>query len=251
LGPAALAVLLARLTGIAEEMGAALRRAAFSPNIKERADCSAALFTASGDLLVQAEHIPVHLGSMPASVAAVLGRFGTDLPPGIQYAVNDPYHGGTHLNDLTLVRPVHVDGKLIGWVANRAHHADTDGPTSVASSLLIARAKVRAEMLQKILRYDQVAWVDLPPKGPAVHFNFFQGVPDPSTKGTVPEDGPRACACVGGCVCGVRVRVLLCACVVRPHRPLATSAIAGRRGSCVLCAVGVSARIEKSTPSRS
>jgi N-methylhydantoinase B len=64
---------------------------------------------------------------MPASVAAVLGRFGTDLPPGTQYAVNDPYHGGTHLNDLTLVRPVHVEGRLIGWVANRAHHADVGG----------------------------------------------------------------------------------------------------------------------------
>ena len=69
LDPASLQVLIARLTGIAEEMGAVLRRAAYSPNIKERADCSAALFTAAGELLVQAEHIPVHLGSMPASVA--------------------------------------------------------------------------------------------------------------------------------------------------------------------------------------
>ena len=74
LDPAALQVLIARLAGIADEMGAVLQRAAFSPNIRERADCSAALFTASGELLAQAEHMPVHLGSMPASVAAAIAR---------------------------------------------------------------------------------------------------------------------------------------------------------------------------------
>ena len=79
--PAALQVLISQLTGVAEEMGAVLRRASFSPNIKERADCSAALFTADGELLVQAEHIPVHLGSMPASVAAAIAA-GIDLAPG-------------------------------------------------------------------------------------------------------------------------------------------------------------------------
>ena len=125
--PAALQVLISRLTGIAEEMGAVLRRAAFSPNIKERADCSAALFTPSGELLVQAEHIPVHLGSMPASVAAAIDAFGDDLGPGEQVILNDPFAGGTHLNDITLVAPCHVDGRLIGWVANRAHHADLGG----------------------------------------------------------------------------------------------------------------------------
>src|SRR5512133_3984107 len=97
LGPAGLAVLLARLTGIADEMGAALRRGAFSPNIKERADCSAALFTADGELLVQAEHIPVHLGSMPASVRAALDALGDRVEPGDQVVLNDPYAGGTHL----------------------------------------------------------------------------------------------------------------------------------------------------------
>ena len=76
LSAAELQILISRLTEIAEEMGVVLRRAASSPNIKERADCSAALFTADGELLVQAEHIPVHLGSMPASVAAVIDRFG-------------------------------------------------------------------------------------------------------------------------------------------------------------------------------
>ncbi|MEA2702957.1 MAG: N-methylhydantoinase, partial [Actinomycetota bacterium] len=125
--PAELQVLISRLTGVAEEMGAVLRRAAFSPNIKERADCSAALFDAAGELLVQAEHIPVHLGSMPASVRAAIDAFGDALEPGDQVVLNDPFHGGTHLNDLTLVAPCFVDGRLLGWAANRAHHADVGG----------------------------------------------------------------------------------------------------------------------------
>src|SRR4051794_35039456 len=108
-------------------MGAVLRRAAFSPNIKERADCSAALFTPSGELLVQAEHIPVHLGSMPASVSAAIDAFGDRLKPGQQVLLNDPFAGGTHLNDLTLVAPCFVDDRLVGWAANRAHHADVGG----------------------------------------------------------------------------------------------------------------------------
>jgi len=125
--PAALQVLISRLTGVAEEMGAVLRRAAFSPNIKERADCSAALFTPGGELLVQAEHIPVHLGSMPASVNAAIDVFGDSLRPGQQVLLNDPFAGGTHLNDLTLIAPCFVDGRLVGWAANRAHHADVGG----------------------------------------------------------------------------------------------------------------------------
>jgi N-methylhydantoinase B/oxoprolinase/acetone carboxylase alpha subunit len=126
LEPAELQVLNSRLTGIAEEMGAVLRRAAFSPNIKERADCSAAVFTAKGELLVQAEHIPVHLGSMPASVAAAVAS-GVAVRPGDQIVLNDPFAGGTHLNDITLVAPCFMDGQLIGWTANRAHHADLGG----------------------------------------------------------------------------------------------------------------------------
>src|SRR5258706_11519722 len=113
LDPAALQVLVSRLVGIAEEMGAVLRRAAFSPNIKERADCSAALFTADGELLVQAEHIPVHLGSMPASVRAAIDALGATLRPGDQVIVNDPFAGGTHLNDITLVAPCFVDDTLV------------------------------------------------------------------------------------------------------------------------------------------
>jgi N-methylhydantoinase B/oxoprolinase/acetone carboxylase alpha subunit len=128
LTPAELQVLISRLTGVATEMGDVLRRAAFSPNIKERADCSAALFTASGELLVQAEHIPVHLGSMPASVAAAIDAFGSVVRPGDQVLLNDPFAGGTHLNDLTLVAPsFSSSGELVGWAANRAHHADVGG----------------------------------------------------------------------------------------------------------------------------
>jgi N-methylhydantoinase B/oxoprolinase/acetone carboxylase alpha subunit len=123
---AALQVLISQLTGVATEMGEVLRRSSLSPNIKERADCSAAVFTAAGELLVQAEHIPVHLGSMPASVAAAIGT-GLDLAPGEQVVLNDPFAGGTHLNDITLVAPCHAGDELIGWVANRAHHADVGG----------------------------------------------------------------------------------------------------------------------------
>src|SRR5713226_4714952 len=98
LDAAALQVLISQLTGVAEEMGAVLRRSAFSPNIKERADCSAALFTATGELLVQAEHIPVHLGSMPASVRAAIDATGggQQLREGDQVILNDPFAGGTH-----------------------------------------------------------------------------------------------------------------------------------------------------------
>jgi N-methylhydantoinase B len=129
--PAELQILASRLASVADEMGAVLRRAAYSPNIKERADCSAALFTAGGELLAQAEHIPVHLGSMPASVTAAIAT-GLQVP----MVLNDPFAGGTHLNDITVVTPLvaPVPGRggrggeaLVGWVANRAHHADVGG----------------------------------------------------------------------------------------------------------------------------
>ena len=127
-GAAALQILISRLEGVADEMGAVLRRAAYSPNIKERADCSAALFTADGTMLVQAEHIPVHLGSMPAAVRAAIDACGSRLRPGDQVMVNDPFAGGTHLNDVTLVAPTFAaSGALVGWAANRAHHADLGG----------------------------------------------------------------------------------------------------------------------------
>jgi N-methylhydantoinase B/oxoprolinase/acetone carboxylase alpha subunit len=146
LDPASLQILISRLTGIATEMGAVLRRAAFSPNIKERADCSAALFTADGELLVQAEHIPVHLGSMPASVHAALGHHGPSVEPGDQIILNDPFQGGTHLNDITLVAPCFAGDTLVGWVANRAHHADVGG--SAPGSIPADATEIFAEGLR-------------------------------------------------------------------------------------------------------
>ena len=127
LSAVALEVARHALAGVAEEMGVALRRAAYSPNIKERMDCSAAVFGPDGQMVAQAEHIPVHLGSMPLSVAAALDAFG-HLDPGVQVCLNDPYAGGTHLPDITIVAAVGDDnGRLLGYVANRAHHADVGG----------------------------------------------------------------------------------------------------------------------------
>ncbi len=110
---------------ICEEMGAVLVRSAHSANIKERRDCSAAVFDPGGEMVMQAEHIPVHLGSMPASVRAVIDR---PHQPGVSWFLNDPYSGGTHLPDITVVTPA-FDGKgaLLGFAANRAHHADVGG----------------------------------------------------------------------------------------------------------------------------
>src|SRR5215510_5976957 len=125
--PASLQVLISRLTGVAEEMGAALRRSAYSPNIKERADCSAALFTPDGEMLVQAEHIPVHLGSMPASVRAAADAVGGRLREGAPVVLNDPFACGTLRTAITLVAPCFVGDRLVGWAANRAHHANVGG----------------------------------------------------------------------------------------------------------------------------
>ena len=114
MNPAELEILRTAFAFIPEEMGVALQRSAYSPNIKERMDASCALFDEPGRMLSQAEHIPVHLGSMPASVEAVLHDFPGTLREGDQVILNDPYHGGTHLPDVTLVRPVFArgDGRL-------------------------------------------------------------------------------------------------------------------------------------------
>jgi N-methylhydantoinase B len=116
-----------RLSAIPEEMGRVLEHAACSPNIKERRDYSCALFDAQGRLVAQAAHIPVHLGAMPALMEWLLPRF--DWQPGDMVLTNDPYHAGTHLPDWTLVAPVFVGDCRVGFVANRAHHADTGGTT--------------------------------------------------------------------------------------------------------------------------
>ncbi len=124
LDPVTLSVMASALTGIAEEMGSVLIRSAYSSNIKERRDCSTALFDARGRMVVQAEHIPVHLGAMPEAVAAVMRR---DPKPGDIFALNDPYSGGTHLPDITLVSTIAHDESVIGYGVTRAHHSDVGG----------------------------------------------------------------------------------------------------------------------------
>jgi N-methylhydantoinase B len=123
LDPIELQVIVGALRAACEEMGATLVRSAHSANIKERRDASTALFDGDGEMVMQAEHIPVHLGSMPAAVRAVVGR---DHSEGVSWVLNDPYEGGTHLPDITVVTPVFA-GALIGFAASRAHHADVGG----------------------------------------------------------------------------------------------------------------------------
>jgi N-methylhydantoinase B len=139
--PVELQVLTGALRAICEEMGAVLIRSAHSANIKERRDASTALFDPRGEMVMQAEHIPVHLGAMPAAVAAILDR---EHAPDSPWILNDPYAGGTHLPDITVITPIFARGSpsgrssggigasrphLIAFAANRAHHADVGGPT--------------------------------------------------------------------------------------------------------------------------
>jgi N-methylhydantoinase B len=124
LDPITLSVLASALSGVAEEMGTALVRSAYSSNIKERRDCSAALFDARGRLVAQAEHIPVHLGAMPEAVAAVMAR---DPGPGDVFVLNDPFSGGNHLPDITLVSRLGTPARTWGYAVTRAHHSDVGG----------------------------------------------------------------------------------------------------------------------------
>ncbi len=130
--PITLEVVRNGCAAVAEEMNATLVRTAYSPNVMERRDCSCALFDAEGEMINQAETLPVHLGAMPFSVAAALERFPPEkLAPGDGIMLNDPFAGGAHLPDLTLVTPVFdADGELLGICANRAHHADVGGATA-------------------------------------------------------------------------------------------------------------------------
>ena len=121
-----LQVLSGALRATCEEMGAVLVRSAHSANIKERRDASTALFDRDGQMVMQAEHIPVHLGAMPESVAAVKDR---EQEPGDAWILNDPYQGDKFLPDITLISPLFVERRHVGFAANRAHHADVGGST--------------------------------------------------------------------------------------------------------------------------
>jgi N-methylhydantoinase B len=133
----ALSIFSSRIAAVCEEMGAVLRRAALSPNIKDRLDFSCAVFDKHGQLCAQAAHIPVHLGSMAYAMADVVATL--EWAPGDMVMLNDPYLGGTHLPDVTVIAPLFVAGACAGFVANRAHHADigttTPGSMPLSSSL--------------------------------------------------------------------------------------------------------------------
>ncbi|MBV9625500.1 MAG: hydantoinase B/oxoprolinase family protein, partial [Acidobacteria bacterium] len=122
-----LAIFNSATHSVAEEMGATLRRTAFSPNIKERRDYSCAIFDGAGELVAMGDHMPVHLGSMPMSVRAAINALA--FSPGDVAVLNDPFAGGTHLPDITMVLPVFVGGQKepIFYTAARAHHADVGG----------------------------------------------------------------------------------------------------------------------------
>jgi N-methylhydantoinase B len=158
LDPVTLSVLSGALAGIAEEAGALLVRGAYSSNIKERRDCSSALFDAQGRMVAQAEHIPVHLGAMPEAVAAVMER---EPSAGEVWILNDPYRGGTHLPDVTLVSPMAVEEEVLGYAVTRAHHSDVGGmrPGSMPADsreiyqegLIIPPLRLTDELLELIL----------------------------------------------------------------------------------------------------
>ncbi|MBN2334988.1 hydantoinase B/oxoprolinase family protein [Candidatus Bathyarchaeota archaeon] len=122
-------VIKGALVYAAEEMGIALKKSAYSPNIKERMDHSCALFNHRRELIAQAEHIPVHLGSMALAVRVGLETYRGTLEPGDMLLLNDPYISGTHLPDLTLIAPVYSDGEVVAYAANKAHHTDVGGKT--------------------------------------------------------------------------------------------------------------------------
>ncbi len=152
------------LSSIAEEMGVVLIRAGFSPNIKERRDLSCAIFMADGEMIAQAAHIPVHLGSMSFAVKAV--TIEPEISEGDVFILNDPFRGGTHLPDVTCIAPVFVEGKLEFYVASRAHHADMGGLTPgsmplsrsiheegilIPPSKLYSRGRLNKSLFDKIL----------------------------------------------------------------------------------------------------
>ncbi len=157
-----LEVIGAALLTIAEEMGTALIRSSYSTNIKERQDCSTAIFDARGEVIAQAEHIPMHLGSLLGVVREVLARYPeASLAPGDVFIANDPYTGGgTHLPDINLVSPVFAGGQLFGFVANIAHHADRSGERirtiwdeglRITPIRLVEAGRLRADVMELLL----------------------------------------------------------------------------------------------------
>jgi N-methylhydantoinase B len=127
--PITTSVVQHRLFGIVEEMGEAMLRTSYSQILNSSRDFSMAICAADGDLVAQAEHIPVHVGAMPWATRALVAHFGTDVHPGDVFLLNDPYFGGSHLPDVTAFVPVFAEGRLLFWTLNRAHHSDIGGAT--------------------------------------------------------------------------------------------------------------------------
>lgn len=170
---------------IAEQMGAQLRSTAYSVNIKERLDFSCALFDVHGDLIANAPHIPVHLGSMSESVKSVVERNAGRMRPGDVYAVNDPYHGGTHLPDITVITPVYLSGRSAPsfYVASRGHHADIGGSTPGSMPPFSTSIEQEGIQLDNVLlvqggRLREAETVDLLTSGPYPSRNPEQNLAD-------------------------------------------------------------------------
>jgi N-methylhydantoinase B len=174
--PVSLEVFKNLFISVAEEMGVTLGRTAYSPNIKERRDYSCACFQADGRMLAQAAHIPVHLGAMPAAVCAALNAFG-QWAPGDLVILNDPYLGGTHLPDITMVSPVFVEGQeqACFFVSSRAHHADVGGMSP--GSMPLAR-----EIYQEGLIIPPVKLIQAGERNQAVLDIFLRNVRTPAER---------------------------------------------------------------------
>lgn len=174
LDPATLEVLRHRFFAVAEEMGAALIRTAYSTNIKDRRDCSSAVFNPAGEVVAQAEHIPIHLGVLPWGVKGALRYLGTGaLEPGDAIMHNDPFIGGTHTSDIIIFSPVFVGGRLLALVGNLAHHIDVGG--KIPGSL----SPDADEIFQEGIRFPPVKIVKrgrLDPEIAAIHAHNIRTV---------------------------------------------------------------------------
>ncbi len=152
-----------RIDAICGEMGATLQKSAFSPNIRDRLDYSCAVFDAQGELCAQAAHIPVHLGSMAFAMKQVVAEIRWSV--GDMVVLNDPYRGGTHLPDVTLIAPLFINNEIIGFVANRAHHADIGGETPgsmpLSSSLSEEGLIIEPTLLVKNDQLDELYFASL------------------------------------------------------------------------------------------
>ena len=127
--PITVSVVQHRLTGIVAEMGETMLRTSYSQILNSSRDFSTAICHPDGRLVAQAEHVPIHVGALPWAAKAVSDRVGEDIHPGDVFLLNDPYHGGSHLPDLTACLPVFAGKRLLFWTLNRAHHSDIGGAT--------------------------------------------------------------------------------------------------------------------------